>query len=85
MKCHFKLSPDPLPEGHRYTMECGKRIANSKFNFQMEPGSTWPEWANSLLFCSKCISHGLGNPAFKSFYVYGVIEGEESKHEGGSI
>lgn len=79
-KTHFKLSPDPLPEGESYFMECGARVQNSRFNFRMEPGHSWPEGASTLQFCDKCVHHGLGNPSFQSFYIYGVIEGEESKH-----
>lgn len=80
MKTHFKLSPEPLPEGMSYFMECGAKVQNSIFNFRMEPGTSWPEAVSTLRFCQKCIRKGLDNPSFGNRYVYGVVEGEESKH-----
>lgn len=77
MKTHFKISPDPLPEGKPYSMECGQQILNSHFMMTMEPGDTWPDGTNTLQLCSKCLHASIGHLMRGSFYLYGVVEGQE--------
>lgn len=83
MKTHFKVSPEPLPEGKPYSMECGAKILHSRFNFRMEPGETWPESVNTIQLCSDCLRRSLDPLQLGSFYLYGVIEGEESRQGEG--
>lgn len=79
MKAHLRDSDDPLVEGRDQTANCGAKVSSVKFVFFWDASSSLKfEWETLFGCCVKC--RQLPPSGKEGRYIYGIVNGEESKH-----
>ena len=90
MKAHLRDSDTPLIEGQDQVAKCGQHVLRAVFAFLWDQETFGTgDWGVGALrhrgICGQCLTATEERPSKNARYIYGIVNGEESRHsqEGG--
>jgi hypothetical protein len=78
-RTHLKDSDEPLQSGQDYVALCGKNVVKAEFVCRWEMGRLAETPISTIVFCQKCAVISAERRETNRVYLYGMVDGQESK------